>query len=70
MAQGERFSSCVASIKVSSPGHTHEGMTGYIETDVTIEVKGLTSFAQLWDNWYNLSDDQRTYWYRQALGKK
>lgn len=69
MAQGEVFSSCVSSIKIESPGHTHEGMTGYIETDVTIEIKGLSSFAELWDGWYNIDEAQRTYWYRVALGK-
>ena len=68
MAQGPRFSSCVSSIKISSPEHAHEGVAGYIQTDVTVEIKGLTSFAELWDSWYNLDDGQRTHWYRQASG--
>lgn len=69
MSKGEAFSSCVANIKITSPQHQHEGMAGYIETDVTIEIKGLTSFAELWDSWYNLDDKTRTFFYQVALGK-
>lgn len=63
---GEAFSSCSRNLKINRPNFEAEGVAGYIQTDVEIEVTDLTKFAKLWDSWY--SAPNRTELYAMAKG--
>lgn len=68
MMQGENYSLAINDMKMSTPGHTHEGITGYIETNVEFQIRDLALFSKLWYSWYNLEDDVRNTLYTMAKG--
>ncbi len=53
---------------LKGPDHAHEGITGYIETEVVFEIRDLKRFADLWDSYYTLSDTRRLNLYGLAKG--
>ena len=50
--QGEKFSNAISSFKLTSPNFSAEGFNGYIEVTVEFELRSLTSFAEIYDSWY------------------
>lgn len=69
MCSGPVFSNCVQSMKiVRGPCHDHEGVAGFIETEVEFVLKDLKRFADLWDSWYTLTDKKKIDLYGLAKG--
>lgn len=70
MCAGELFSKAVRDMSiVKGPYFEHEGMAGYIETEVTFTIKDLKVFADLWDSWYTLSQTKKLNLYGLAKGR-
>lgn len=57
------YSKAINHIKVDRPLFEHEGVAGYVETTVEIEIRDLALFSELWESWFLLSDNQRQNWY-------
>jgi hypothetical protein len=53
---------------VRGPCHDHEGVAGFIETEVEFVLKDLKRFADLWDSWYTLTDKKKIDLYGLAKG--
>lgn len=71
MSHGERFSQAVAGLHIEgSPNFGAEGFNGYIEVTFLVDVKDLALFTKIWNDWYHLSSEERTKWYRLAKGSK
>lgn len=70
MSKGERLEQAVYSISCKSPNFACEGMVGYVETEVSIEVKDLQTFTELWQSWYVESTEKRNKLYSLMLGRK
>lgn len=69
MCAGETFSKAVSGMSiVKGPCYEHEGMAGYIETEVVFTIKDLKTFADLWDSWYSLSETGKLNLYGLAKG--
>lgn len=69
MTAGELFSKAVQSTNfIKGPCFEHEGIAGYIETDVEFIINDLRIFTNLWEAWYTLSSIQRTNLYGLAKG--
>jgi len=69
MCAGELFSKAVSNMSiVKGPCYEHEGMAGYIETEVVFTIKDLKAFADLWYSWYTLSQTKRLNLYGLAKG--
>lgn len=67
--RGERFKQAINKLAITyGPAFDHEGMAGYIETTVEIEVKDLKVFSDIWLEWYNLPGDKRIQIYSLAKG--
>lgn len=66
MSCGPLLAECVSKFEFTTPRFDYEGMAGYIETDITVEIKDLVRFADLYDSWYRLSSDTRTRLYTKA----
>lgn len=54
MLSGEDFEQAINNVQFSSPNFAHEGLAGYIEVDVTFDVKDLKKFAEIYLNYYEL----------------
>ena len=61
LLQPEEFSKAVTKFTSSSPNIEHEGMNGYMETVVKIEVRSLANFSNLYDKTLVCSNPS---WYR------
>lgn len=71
MSHGERFSQAIANLQIDgSPNFGSEGFNGYIEVTFLGDIKDLALFTKIWNDWYQLSDEERTKWYRLAKGSK
>lgn len=69
MCAGELFSRAVSDMAiVKAPCFEHEGVSGYIETEVVFTIKDLKVFADLWYSWYTLSETKRLNLYGLAKG--
>lgn len=69
LCAGEPFQDAISTLKITSGPHfKHEGVAGFIETDVEIEVKDILKFAQLWESWLSLSSTRRLHLYGLAKG--
>lgn len=69
MCSGELFSQAVNKMCITKgPMHKHEGMAGFIETEVVFEINNLEIFTRLWYSWYSLSDTKRLNLYGLAKG--
>lgn len=69
MCAGPKFSECVSRMHiVKGPFHEHEGMAGYIETEVEFTIKDLSKFSDLYDAYHHLSDKRRLEVYGLAKG--
>jgi hypothetical protein len=67
--RGERFKQAIHKLSITyGPAFDHEGMAGYIETTIEIEVKDLRTFTDIWLEWYNLPTDKRNQMYNLAKG--
>lgn len=69
MCAGPDFSACVSGMRiVNGPAHDHEGMLGYIETEVEFMVTDLVKFSRLIDSYYTLTDERKAGWHSLAKG--
>lgn len=69
MCAGPLFSIAINSMNITKgPCHQHEGVAGYIETEVEFQIKNLEIFTRLWMSWYSLSDIKRINLYGLAKG--
>lgn len=63
------FSACVSGMRiVRAPNHDHEGIAGYIETEVEFTVTDLAKLSGLLDSYYTLTDERRAGLYGLAKG--
>lgn len=62
LLQPEEFQVCVESYTATAPDVAMEGMNGYMETNVTFEVKDLARFSKLYQESYVFPSD-RAKWY-------
>jgi hypothetical protein len=68
LESGPKLSDAIHSVKYTSPNYEHEGMAGYISTDVVFDVKDIVKFAELYDSWFKLDSTVRLSLY--DLAKK
>lgn len=69
MFAGEAYSQAVSQMSITSGPHfEHEGVAGYIETEVVFEIKDLKKFTDIWESWYLLSDTRKLDLYSLAKG--
>ena len=69
MCAGPSFSACVSGMRiVKVPAHDHEGMAGYIETEVEFTVTDLAKLSKLLDSYYTLTDERKADLYGLAKG--
>lgn len=67
--RGERFKQAINKLSITyGPAFDYEGIAGYIETTVEIEVKDLKVFSDIWLEWYTLHSDTRAKLYSLAKG--
>ena len=58
----EAFQRCVDSYQATAPDVQNEGFNGYMETEVTFQVRDLEAFGVLWrDSMVYPSDRQQWY---------
>ena len=58
----------VHKVTYTSPNVEHEGMLGYVETEVTIDVKELSKLVSIMDRWHTLTVADRSYFYNLVRG--
>jgi len=63
------FNEAVTKMTHTAPDYANEGMAGYIETKLEMEVRDITKFSKVYEKWYTLSDREKTDMYSLALGK-
>lgn len=64
---GEKFKAAISSMEITKgPYFEHEGLAGYIETEVVFGIKDIVEFAKLWDRWHSLNDERRSIIYNMA----
>lgn len=63
------FNEAVTKMTHTAPDYASEGMAGYIETKLEMEVKDIAKFSKIYEKWYTLSNDERTKMYKLALGE-
>jgi hypothetical protein len=69
MCAGPVFSECISNLNIiRNPNFAHEGMAGYIETEVEFTVTDLAKFANLYESYYTLSDKRKLELYGLAKG--
>ena len=69
MCAGPKFSECISGMRiVRGPNHEHEGMAGYIETEVEFTIKDLSKFSALYDAYHHLSEERKLDVYALAKG--
>lgn len=68
MSHGEHYGKAVNAIKIGRPCFEHEGVAGYVETTVEIDIKDLLTFSKLWESWFSIPDLERNKWYMLAKG--
>lgn len=69
LCAGEPYSQAVSQMSITrGPHFEHEGVVGYIETDVVFEIKDLRKFTDIWESWYLLSDTRKLNLYGLAKG--
>lgn len=70
MSSGEKLEHAIYSVSCKYPNFSCEGIAGYVETEVTIEVKDLQAFTELWQAWYKEPLEKRNKLYNIMLGRK
>ena len=69
MTSGTLFSQAVASMSIDNmPNFELEGLNGYIETEITLIIKDLKIFTNIWEAYYSLSDTAKLNLYGLAKG--
>ena len=63
LSQPAKFERAVYKYSATSPAYQHEGMAGYIETEVTFEISDLQSFTALYFEYHNMDTNTRSNWY-------
>jgi hypothetical protein len=67
--RGERFKHAIDKLTIKQgPAFDFEGVAGYIETSIEIEIKDLQIFTDIWLEWYKLPSDKRNQLYSLAKG--
>lgn len=59
--QGDEFQQAVLSFSSSAPDYAAEGLAGYVEVKLEIQIRSLEVFTKIWNSWY--SYDDRTEFY-------
>jgi hypothetical protein len=69
LTAGPEFGRAVQSFTVlRGPDFEHEGVAGYIETDVEFEIRDLRRFTNIWDAWSSQIETQKLNLYNLAKG--
>ena len=65
---GPLLSECVYEFKFKFSTHNfaNEDMAGYIETEITVTIKDLSKFAELYRSWYESESNTRLRLYHKA----
>lgn len=61
------FTSSVSKTVFTKPAFEHEGMAGYIETDVEFEVISIQGFAKAYEAYTNVPSKVKTDFYYDIL---
>lgn len=57
-----KFTQSISKVTFTKPDIVNEGMVGYIETAIEIEVSNLADFAEIWHSWYRVEDDIKNHY--------
>lgn len=57
--QSYLWNQAVTSMKMGKPRFDHEGVAGYIETDVEFQIASIDAFSKLWMSWYTEETSKR-----------
>lgn len=68
MCSGPLLEQAVHKISYKAPVFSHEGCSGYIETEYEIDIRDLHTFTRIWSTWYSLSSTARSNLYGLAKG--
>jgi hypothetical protein len=69
MCSGPTYQQAINKMCITKgPYFNHEGVAGYIETEVEFEIADLENFTHLWCSWYHLTDTKRINLYGLAKG--
>ena len=68
LCSGPILEDAIRSVKYSAPNFAHEGLAGYIEVNVEVEIKDLSKFNNIYMAWYSLNDTRRLNLYGLAKG--
>lgn len=60
--RGVDFTRAIRQFSITkSPDFHGEGFNGYVEVSAEFIIGDLQVFSKLWNEWYNLPDNQRTF---------
>jgi hypothetical protein len=59
MQEQPGWSRAISRVSYTTPLVPYEGVAGYIETTVEIEVSDLTALVKIMEAWWSLSNDER-----------
>lgn len=66
--RSHEFSKAVHKYECSSPRFDFEGMAGYVECNISFDIKDLVLFAKIFNEWYTAKN--RSEFYGQIVGKQ
>lgn len=61
------WNQAIAGMKMGKPRFEHEGMAGYIETDVEFQIASIEAFSKLWMSWYIEDITERNQLYHKLI---
>ena len=59
--RSKEFSSAVTKYECSSPEFEHEGMAGYVGCKISFDIKDLSLFARIFNEWYTAENRSEFY---------
>ena len=65
--QGAEFADAVESFTCNRPDFKGEGFNGYIEVDLSINIRNLQTFSKIWYEWYSSPNRDKIYTIAQGL---
>lgn len=70
MQQHPYWAASINKCSYTRPQVEYEGVAGYIETTITLDIKCLEAFMMVERDWWKLDHDERMKYRRIALGVK
>lgn len=70
MQQQPNWYRAVHKVTYKAPQVEYEGMAGYVETEVTIDVREISELVSIMNSWYSLTVGERSFFYNLARGIK